>query len=112
MSRSGRWMAVRLLVATSPLSAVALVVWIAANAVTPNIVRIALAAMVGAVPAAVAGGWSSPAGHRVAVALVVVAVSFLVSLVLEPWFELLQTIIKARLTYRLQARLMRAVSGP
>ena len=106
-------MAVRLLVASSPWSAVALVVWIVANAVTPNIVRVALATMVGAVPAAVReGGWSSPAGHRVAIALVVTAVSFLGSLVLEPWFELLQTIIKARLTYRLQARLMAAVSGP
>jgi ATP-binding cassette subfamily B protein len=112
LSASGRWAAVRLLVATRPWSAVALVVWILANALTPNVVRIAVGAIVGAVPEAAQQGWDSSAGHRLATALIVTGIAFLGSLVLEPWFELLQTVIKARLTYGLQARLMTAVSGP
>src|SRR4051794_22737903 len=100
LSTSGRWMAVRILVATKPWSAVALVVWILVNAITPNVVRIAVGAMVGAVPQAVQeGGWDTPAGHRLEIALIVTGIAFLGSLILEPWFEMLQTIIKARLTF-------------
>ena len=68
--------------------------------------------VVGAIPAAVAGGMSSPAGHRLIGALIIAALLYTASLVLDPIGGALSTVAHQRITDRLQARLLRAVTAP
>jgi ATP-binding cassette subfamily B protein len=94
-----------------PLS-LGVLAWAAADAFDGPLVVGALGFVVGAIPGAVAGGMSSPAGHRLIAALVVAALLYTASLVLDPIGSALSTAARQRITGRLQARLLRAVTAP
>jgi ATP-binding cassette subfamily B protein len=68
--------------------------------------------VVGAVPPAVADGLSSAAGHRLIGALVIAAVLYAASLILDPVGSALGTAASQRISGQLQARLLTAVTGP
>ena len=59
-----------------------------------------------------AGGLASPAGHRLIGALIIAALLYTASLVLDPIGGALSTVAHQRITDRLQARLLRAVTAP
>ena len=94
-----------------PLS-VAVLAWAAADALDGPLVVAALGVVVGAIPDAVAHGMSSPAGHRLIGALIIAALLYAASLVLDPIGGALGTAAHQRITGRLQARLLRAVTAP
>ncbi|HEX4087929.1 MAG TPA: ABC transporter ATP-binding protein [Trebonia sp.] len=94
-----------------PLS-LGVLAWAAADALDGPLVVTALGFVVGAIPNAVSDGMSSPAGRRLIVALVVAALFYTASLVLDPIGSALSTAAHQRITGRLQARLLRAVAGP
>ncbi len=111
-SGPGYGAAVRLLWETSrPLSA-AVALYALASAVLPNVVLIAAGRLVGDIPAATRDGLGSPAGHRMIAALTVTGVAYAAALVLGPVQSALSSVVKWRLVYRTQDRLIRAVSGP
>jgi ATP-binding cassette, subfamily B, bacterial len=86
--------------------------WAAADALDGPLVVAALGFVVGAIPAAVEDGLSSPAGHRLIGALIVAALLYGASLVLDPISAALGTAARQRITGQLQARLLRAVTAP
>jgi ATP-binding cassette, subfamily B, bacterial len=94
-----------------PLS-LGVLAWAAADALDGPLVVAALGAVVGAIPAAVAGGMSSPDGHRLIGALIVAALLYTASLILDPIGGALSTVAYQRITDGLQARLLRAVTAP
>jgi len=69
--------------ASRPLS-LGVLAWAAADAVDGPLVVTALGVVVGAIPAAVAGGLSSSAGHRLIGALIIAALLYTASLILDP----------------------------
>src|ERR1700722_3340193 len=83
-----------------------------ANALAPPLVVGALGAVVGQIPGAIKHGMSSAAGHRLIAALVIAALIYAVSLLLDPISGALGTAARSQLTGRLQQRLLAAVSGP
>jgi ATP-binding cassette subfamily B protein len=92
--------------------AIIAVLWTLATAIAPTIMLVALGRALARTPGAVRDGWSSPAGHALVRAVVVVAVAYAITLGLNGVRMALGTIVKVRLTYHMQQRLMRAVSGP
>lgn len=92
--------------------AVLVLAWLVANSITPTLVVVALGALVGQLPGAVAHGLNSAYGHRLILTLVVAAVLYAVSLVLDPIGTALGTAARSRITGQLQARLLTAVSAP
>ena len=72
----------------------------------------ALGYVVGAVPGAIEDGMSSAAGHRLIAALVIAAVLYAASLILDPVGSALGTTASQRIGGQLQARLMNAVTAP
>ena len=110
--RSPRTKAIRLLWQTSPSLALLLALDVVLGAVLPLLVLVSMGAMVGRLPAAVADGWSSPAGDALTTSLVLVALAFLASMLTAPYHEWLAAAIKIRLTYATQTRLMASVSRP
>ena len=112
MAGPGYGAAVRLLWETSrPLSA-AVAGYAIAAAVVPNLVLIAAGRLVGTIPAAASGGLASAAGHRMITALAVTGVLYAVALMLGPVQSAVSSVVKWRLVYRTEERLMTAVSGP
>jgi ATP-binding cassette subfamily B protein len=104
--------AFRLLWASSrPLSAAA-IGWMAVSALIPPLVVAALGFVVGGIPAAVRDGIGSAAGHRLIATLTVAAALYGVSLILDPVGNALGTAAKSRITFRVQARLLSAVTRP
>jgi ATP-binding cassette, subfamily B, bacterial len=101
-----------LLWSASPALAVATAVWMAASALLPAFVVVALGRVVAAVPPVIKSGLASGAGHRLVGALAVAALVYGLSLVLGPVEDAIGTAAKARITGDLQARLMTAVAGP
>src|ERR1700722_18025079 len=83
-----------------------------AASIMPNLVLIAAGHLVGSIPAAAAGGLGSAAGHRLVVALVITGVLYAAALMLGPVQSSLSSVVKWRLVYRTEERLMAAVSGP
>jgi len=83
-----------------------------AASVLPNLVLIAAGHLVGEIPAAARDGLSSAAGHRLVFALVLTGVAYAAALVLGPVQSSLSSVVKWRLVYSTEARLMAAVSGP
>jgi ABC-type multidrug transport system fused ATPase/permease subunit len=73
---------------------------------------LATGALVGAAPAAVAGGFDSPAGHRVLLALAAAGAVFVAQRVLGPLRGTLATVLGDQLDRHLEARLLRAVTQP
>jgi ATP-binding cassette subfamily B protein len=86
--------------------------WLVASAVAPTLVVLALGAVVGAVPAAVEHGLSSPSGTHLLRVLAVAALAYAFSLITDPVGAALGTAARARITGRLQGRLLAAVCGP
>jgi len=94
-----------------PLSA-AVLGWAALDAVDGPLVVGALGFVVGAIPGAVRDGMSSAAGHRLVAALVIAALLYAVSLILDPVGGALGTAASQRINGQLQARLLTAVTAP
>jgi ATP-binding cassette, subfamily B, bacterial len=92
--------------------AVAVLAWLVAGALFPPLVVGALGAVVGDVPAAIRDGMGSTSGHRLIAALIIAAVIYALSLVLDPVGNALGTAARSRITGELQARLLAAVSTP
>jgi ATP-binding cassette, subfamily B, bacterial len=83
-----------------------------AASIMPNLVLIAAGHLVGSIPAAARQGLGSAAGHRLVLALTVTGIFYAVALVLGPVQSALSSVVKWRLVYRTEDRLMAAVSGP
>ena len=94
-----------------PLS-IAVLAWAALDAIDGPLVVGALGYVVGAIPGAVGDGMSSAAGHRLIAALIVAAIVYGSSLILDPIGGALSTAARQRITGRLQARLLHAVGAP
>ncbi|MGH3200801.1 MAG: ABC transporter ATP-binding protein [Streptosporangiaceae bacterium] len=83
-----------------------------AASIMPNLVLIAAGHLVGIIPAAAAAGLGSAAGHRLVFALAVTGALYAAALVLGPVQSSLSSVVKWRLVYRTEDRLIAAVSGP
>jgi len=83
-----------------------------AASIMPNLVLIAAGHLVGSIPAAADHGLGSPAGHRLFVALTITGALYAAALVLGPVQSALSSVVKWRLVYRTEDRLIAAVSGP
>jgi ATP-binding cassette subfamily B protein len=102
----------RLLWASSkPLSA-GVLAWAALDIFDGPFVVAALGYVTGAIPAAVRDGMTSPAGGRLVAALVVAALLYAASLILDPIGGALGTAASQRISGQLQARLLTAVTAP
>jgi ATP-binding cassette subfamily B protein len=101
-----------LLWSASRTISVLVVGWIVASALTPAAVVASLGIVVGCIPAAVKDGLESAAGSRLILALVVAALIYGFSLILDPVGTALGTAAKTRITGDLQSRLLSAVSAP
>jgi ATP-binding cassette subfamily B protein len=108
---SGR-QAWRLLWASSRPLGAAVLAWAVLDTLDGPLVVAAFGYVVGAVPNAIADGMSSPAGGRLIVALVVAALLYAGSLILDPVGAALGTAASQRITGGLQARLLTAVTAP
>jgi ATP-binding cassette, subfamily B, bacterial len=104
--------AVRLLWETSRPLSFAVAGYALAASVLPNLVLIAAGRLVGDIPAAAASGLQSAAGHRLITALAVTGAAYAAALLLGPVQSALSSVVKWRLVYRTEDRLMTAVSGP
>ena len=102
----------RLLWASSRPLGVAVLAWAALDVFDGPFVVVALGYVVGAIPGAISDGMSSTAGHRLIAALVIAALLYAVSLVLDPIGAALSTAASQRINGQLQARLLTAVTAP
>src|SRR5580704_2144067 len=109
---AGYGAAVRLMWETSHPLSFAVAGYALAASIMPNLVLIAAGHLVGSIPAAAASGLGSAAGHRLVVALAVTGALYAAALVLGPVQSSLSSVVKWRLVYRTEERLMAAVSGP
>jgi ATP-binding cassette subfamily B protein len=96
---------------SKPLS-LGVLAWAAADTFDGPLVVASLSFVVGAIPGAVAGGMSSRAGHLLIAALVISALLYAASLVLDPIESALSTAASQRISGQLQARLLTAVTAP
>jgi ATP-binding cassette subfamily B protein len=112
IAESRRLAVVRLLWDTSKPLTLGFTVDLLATAILPNVVIVAMGAMVGHIPPVVRNGLHSPAGRSLAAWFVVVAVTFALSMLTSPLHAALASATKVRLTYALQSRLIKAVSDP
>ncbi len=103
---------VRLLLASGKGWTAAVVLFVAASAIVPNLVLVSVGFMVGQVPAATRDGLSSPAGHALLIGLAVAGGAYAVAVLLGPIQTAMSTALKWRLIYSMQSRLMAAVSQP
>lgn len=94
-----------------PLS-VAVGLYAVAASVLPILVLVAAGHLVGAVPGAAREGLSSAAGHRMLGALAITGVAYAAALLLGPIQSALSSVVKWRLVYHTQDRLIASVSGP
>ena len=104
--------AVRLLWETSRPLAFAVAAYAAAASLLPNLVLIAAGRVVGDIPASARDGMGSAAGHRLVAALAAAGAAYAAALLLGPAQSALSSVVKWRLIYRTQDRLMAAVGGP
>jgi ATP-binding cassette subfamily B protein len=86
--------------------------WMAAGAVFPTVVVITLGLVVGSIPGAVSHGIGSASGQRLIMALVLAALVYGLSLIVDPVGNALGTASAARITGQVQERLLTAVAGP
>src|ERR1700743_1829632 len=82
--------------------------WMLAGAVFPTVVVITLGLVVGAIPGTVAHGISSADGHRLIMALVLAALVYGLSLIVDPVGNALGIAAVARITGQVQERLVTA----
>jgi ATP-binding cassette, subfamily B, bacterial len=104
--------AVRLLWDTSRVLTCAVAAYAVAASVLPNLVLIAAGHVVGDIPASARTGMDSAAGHRLLVALGLAGAAYAAALLLGPAASALSSVVKWRLIYRTQDRLMTAVGRP
>ena len=104
--------AVRLMWETSRPLSFAVAGYAVAASVLPNVVLIAAGHLVGEIPAAAQDGLSSAAGHRLVAALALTGAAYAAALVLGPVQSSLSSVVKWRLVYSTEDRLIAAVSGP
>jgi len=104
--------AVRLLWETSRRLAFAVAAYAAAASLLPNLVLIAAGRVVGDIPASARDGMGSAAGHRLVTALAAAGAAYAAALLLGPAQSALSSVVKWRLVYRTQDRLIAAVGGP
>ena len=90
----------------------AVLAWAALDTVDGPLVVGSLGFVVGAIPGAIEDGMSSAAGDRLIAALVVAALLYAASLILDPIGAALGTAASQRITGQLQARLLTAVTAP
>jgi hypothetical protein len=90
---------------------VAVLAWAALDTVDGPLVVGSLGFVAGAIPGAISGGMSSAAGGRLITALVVAALLYAASLILDPIGAALSTAASQRITGQLQARLLTAVTA-
>ena len=109
---SARLKVVRIVIDDFPALATLLVLWTLARAFLPVASLLAMGRMVTDIGGATAHGISSTAGHRLIIAVVVFGVVYISSTLLTPIYIGLESAGRVRMTYRMQQRLMRAVSGP
>src|SRR5580692_7316427 len=109
---AGYGAAMRLMWETSHPLSFAVAGYALAASIMPNLVLIAAGHLVGSIPAAAASGLGSAAGHRLVVALAVTGALYAAALVLGPVQSSLSSVVKWRLVYRTEDRLIAAVSGP
>jgi ATP-binding cassette, subfamily B, bacterial len=110
-SSNGRVVVGQLWKASRPLS-IAVAGWVVLGALAPSVVTISLGIVVGKVPAAARDGLGSPAGHSLIAHLVVTALLYAASLIVDPIGAGLRIAVRQKVTNSLQARLMAAVSSP
>jgi ATP-binding cassette subfamily B protein len=91
---------------------VAVLGWAALDIFDGPFVVAGLGYVVGAIPGAINDGMSSADGHRLIAALVIAAVLYAASLILDPIGAALSTAASQRIGGQLQARLMDAVTAP
>jgi ATP-binding cassette subfamily B protein len=101
-----------LLWASSKALSVAVLAWAALDIFDGPLVVGAFGYVVGAIPGAIKDGMSSAAGDRLIAALVIAALLYAASLILDPVGAALSTAASQRIGGRLQARLMNAVTAP
>jgi len=111
-ARAGYGAAVRLMWETSHPLSFAVAGYAIAASIMPNLVLIAAGHLVGTIPAAADHGLGSPAGHRLVVALAITGALYAAALVLGPVQSALSSVVKWRLVYHTEDRLIAAVSGP
>ncbi len=104
--------AVRQLWETSRPLALAVAAYALAASLMPNLVLIAAGHLVGDVPAAARGGLHSAAGHRLIGGLAVTGAAYAVALLLGPVQSALSSVVKWRIIYHTQDRLIAAVGRP
>jgi ATP-binding cassette, subfamily B, bacterial len=102
----------RLLWASSKALSVAVLAWAALDTFDGPFVVASLGYVVGTIPGAIKDGISSAAGGRLIAALVVAALLYAASLILDPIGAALSTAASQRIGGQLQARLMNAVTAP
>ncbi|MGH3210951.1 MAG: ABC transporter ATP-binding protein [Trebonia sp.] len=102
----------RLLWTSSKPLSVCVLAWAALDVFDGPFVVAAFGFVVGAVPGAIRDGMSSAAGDRLIAALVIAALLYAASLILDPIGAALSTAASQRIGGRLQARLLTAVTAP
>jgi ATP-binding cassette subfamily B protein len=102
----------RLLWVSSKALSVAVLAWAALDIFDGPFVVASLGYVVGAIPGAIKDGMSSAAGDRLIAALVIAALLYATSLILDPIGAALSTAASQRIGGQLQARLMNAVTAP
>jgi ATP-binding cassette subfamily B protein len=102
----------RLMWETSRPLTVAVIAYFVVAALAPVAVLVALGNVVGNVVGAYRDGFDSPAGDRVVVSVTVAVVAYVVTLLLGPVQSLLASVVKWKITYSMQDRLITAVSRP
>jgi ATP-binding cassette subfamily B protein len=112
ISGPGYGAAVTLLWETSRALTFAAALYSMAAAALPNLVLVAAGRLVGEIPGAARDGLASSAGHRLIAALAVTGGAYTAALLLGPVQSALSSVVKWRLIYQTQDRLIAAVSGP
>ncbi|MGH2860677.1 MAG: hypothetical protein ACRDLT_04115 [Solirubrobacteraceae bacterium] len=112
ITTSPRTRALQLLWRASPAHFIAAVAFIVAEGALPVLVLVLMARVVAAIPGAVVGGLSSPAGHRLIADLVEAGTAYAISLLRGPAQDALTAAATARVDALMQRRLVRAVCAP
>jgi ATP-binding cassette subfamily B protein len=103
---------VRILWQSSRPLFVAVCAYTLATSLLPILVLVAAGHLIGDIPAVARDGLGSPAGHHMLVMLGLTGAAYAGELVLGPLQSGLSSAVKWRIVYRIEARLIEAVSGP
>ena len=107
-----RWRLVAMLPAISPWLSAAVAGMVVLPAALLTATTVATGVLVGAVPAAVQGGFDSAAGHRLVAALIAMCLLFAAQEVTNPLADVFLPSLRLRVDLALRTRLMRATLRP